>query len=77
MNTLQSRIVSTWFYNCRTISTNRLFRERRAIARARAHVQAHLEMSRRVKNCPPNKQQITHLDCFYFYKPNGKKENIN
>ena len=42
----------------------KLFHERRAIARARAH--AHLEMSRRAKNCPPNKQQIARLECFYF-----------
>ena len=41
-----------------------LFRERWAIARARAH--AHLEMSRLAKNCPPNKQQIARLDYFYF-----------
>ena len=45
-------------------SCNRLFHERRAIARIRAH--AHLEMSRRAKNCLPNKQQITQLECFYF-----------
>ena len=32
----------------------RFFRERRAIAHACAH--AHLDMSRRAKNCPPNKQ---------------------
>ena len=43
---------------------SRLFRESRAITRACAH--AHLEMSRRAKNCPPNKQQIARLDCFYF-----------
>ena len=40
------------------------FSMRRVIARACAH--AHLEMSRRAKNCPPNKQQIPHLECFYF-----------
>ena len=45
---------------------HRLFRERRAIARACTHAHAHLEMSRRAKNCPPNKQQIARLECFYF-----------
>ena len=54
----------------------KLFRERWAITCARAHT--HLEMSRQAKNCQPNKQQITHQDCFnFFYKPNRKKENIN
>ena len=43
----------------------RLFRERRAIDHAGTHT--HLEMSRRAKNCLPNKQQIARLDYFYFF----------
>ena len=62
------------------ISITGFSNERQAIAHACAH--AHLEMSRQAKNCLPNKQQITHLDCFYFLqaqrkKEKHKKENIN
>ena len=46
----------------------RIFRERWAIACASTH--SHLEMSRWAKNC------LSRL-FFFFYKPNGKKENIN
>ena len=57
---------------------HRLFHERQACT----HAHAHLEMSRQAKNYPPNKQQIAHLDCFYFLqaqwkKGKHKKENTN
>ena len=51
---------------------DRLFRERRAIARARAH--AHIEMSRQTTNCPPNKQQIARLDCLFFTSLTEKRK---
>ena len=53
---------------------NRLFHERRAITHVCTH--AHLEMSRRAENCPPNKQQIARLDCFDFFKSLTEKRKI-
>ena len=65
--TQKSNMIIKPAFSCSKITTEtqgRLFHERRAIARARAH--AHLEMFRRAKNCPPTTQQIARLECFYF-----------